>query len=109
MQQQLLLPARIFVGNRRWKVATDCSVPRSTAWQYSPQLALSDRVRVANGSFDLRQLRRTLGDAKELDRFKQRYAVEKATIEARRLGRSVLEQQLADGSVKLTISVGAEV
>lgn len=48
------------------------------------------------------------GDPKELDRFKQRYAVEKATIEARRLGRSVLEQQLADGSVKLTISVGAE-
>ncbi len=48
------------------------------------------------------------GDPKELDRFKQRYAVEKATIEARRLGRSVLEKQLADGSVKLTISVGAE-
>ncbi len=48
------------------------------------------------------------GDEKELDRFKQRYAVEKATIEARRLGRSVLEQQLADGSVKLTISVGAD-
>ena len=48
------------------------------------------------------------GDEQELNRFKQRYAVEKATIEARRLGRSVLEQQLADGSVKLTISVGAE-
>lgn len=48
------------------------------------------------------------GDAKELDRFKQRYAVEKASMEARRLGRSVLEQQLSDGSIKLTISVGAE-
>lgn len=48
------------------------------------------------------------GDPKELDHFKQRYAVEKATIEARRLGRSVVEQQLADGSIKLTISVGAE-
>lgn len=48
------------------------------------------------------------GDPKELDRFKQRYAVEKASMEARRLGRRVLEQQLADGSVKLTISVGAD-
>ena len=41
------------------------------------------------------------GAEKELDRFKQRYAVEKATIEARRLGRSVLEQSLSDGTVKL--------
>ncbi len=30
------------------------------------------------------------GDSKELDRFKQRYAVEKASMEARRLGRSCL-------------------
>ncbi len=48
------------------------------------------------------------GDTKELDRFKQRYAVEKATMEARRIGRAVLEQQLSDGSIKLTISAGAD-
>ena len=48
------------------------------------------------------------GDVKELDRFKQRYAVEKATIEARKLGRSVLEQSLPDGTVKLTISAGVD-
>lgn len=48
------------------------------------------------------------GDEKELDRFKQRYAVEKATIEAHRLGRSVLEQPLEDGTIKLTISAGVD-
>ena len=47
------------------------------------------------------------GDRKELDRFLQAYAVEKCRIEARRKGHSVTEQQLADGSIKVTIQVGA--
>ena len=46
------------------------------------------------------------GDQKRLDAFLQMYAVEKAKIEARRRGHSVSEQQLSDGSIKLTISVG---
>ncbi len=46
------------------------------------------------------------GPQEHLDRFMQSYAVEKATIEARKKGHSVIEQSLADGSVKLTISVG---
>jgi hypothetical protein len=33
-------------------------------------------------------------------------AVEKAAIEARRRGHSVVEQALPDGSIKLTINVG---
>jgi hypothetical protein len=45
------------------------------------------------------------GEQKELDRFLQSYAVEKAKIEARRHGHSVTEQQLQDGSVKLNIQV----
>jgi hypothetical protein len=45
------------------------------------------------------------GDQRELDRFLQAYAVEKAKIEARRRGHSVFEQPLADGSIKLTIQV----
>lgn len=45
------------------------------------------------------------GEQKELDRFLQGYAVEKAKIEARRHGHSVTERQLLDGSVKLTIQV----
>jgi hypothetical protein len=46
------------------------------------------------------------GDPKQLDRFFQGYAVEKARIEARRRGHTVTEQPLADGSIKLTIQVG---
>jgi hypothetical protein len=47
------------------------------------------------------------GDKRELDRFLQAYAVEKARIEARRQGHTVTEQSLADGSIKLTVQVGA--
>jgi len=46
------------------------------------------------------------GKQKELDRFVQGYAVEKAKIEARKKGYSVTEQQLTDGSIKLTVQVG---
>ncbi len=45
------------------------------------------------------------GDQKELDRFMQAYAVEKAKQEARRRGHSTTEQALPDGSIKLTIQV----
>ena len=45
------------------------------------------------------------GDQKELDRFMQAYAVEKAKLESRRRGHSTTEQTLADGSIKLTIQV----
>jgi hypothetical protein len=45
------------------------------------------------------------GKQAELDRFIQAYAVCRAQIEARKRGHSVTEQQLADGSIKLTIQV----
>ena len=46
------------------------------------------------------------GDQKHLDKFMQAYAVEKAKLEARRRGHATTEQTLADGSIKLVISVG---
>ncbi|MCD0458623.1 DUF1257 domain-containing protein [Roseiconus lacunae] len=46
------------------------------------------------------------GDPARLGQFLQAYAIERATLEARRNGNSVSEQQLTDGSVKLTIDVG---
>ena len=46
------------------------------------------------------------GDQKQLDKFMQAYAAEKVKIEGRRKGHVVTEQQLADGSLKLTIQVG---
>jgi hypothetical protein len=46
------------------------------------------------------------GEQQHLDRFLQMYAVEKAKIEARRRGNTCTEQQLADGSIKLTVNAG---
>jgi hypothetical protein len=45
------------------------------------------------------------GKQEELDKLLQAYAVEKAKAEARRVGHSVSEQALTDGSIKLTIQV----
>jgi hypothetical protein len=45
------------------------------------------------------------GAIKELHRFLQAYAVEKARLEARKHGHSVSEQVLTNGSIKLTIQV----
>jgi hypothetical protein len=46
------------------------------------------------------------GEQQHLDAFLQAYACEKAKIEARKKGHTVAEQQLPDGSIKLTIQVG---
>jgi hypothetical protein len=43
------------------------------------------------------------GDAEQLDRFLQAYAVEKAKLEARKKGYSVSEQALHDGSIRIEI------
>ena len=45
------------------------------------------------------------GEQKQLDRFLQAYACEKAKLAARRQGHSITEQPLADGSIKLLIQV----
>jgi hypothetical protein len=46
------------------------------------------------------------GKQEELDKLLQAYAVAKAKIEARRVGHTVTEQALANGSIKLTVQVG---
>ncbi len=46
------------------------------------------------------------GAQRHLDAFLQGYAVEKAMIEARRQGYACSEQQLNDGSIKVTVNVG---
>jgi len=48
----------------------------------------------------------TWGRQEHLDRLLQCYALEKARIEAQKRGHGVVEQALADGSVRLTITVG---
>ena len=46
------------------------------------------------------------GEQSHLDAFMQSYALEKAKIEARRRGHVCTEQELPDGSVKLTVNIG---
>ena len=46
------------------------------------------------------------GDPAQLGRFLQAYALERAAIEARKKGYTTTERALADGSVKLTVTVG---
>jgi len=46
------------------------------------------------------------GDSRQLDKFLQAYAAEKVKIEGRRKGHVVTEQQLVDGSIKLTVQIG---
>ena len=60
---------------------------------------------IATGELKYDNYSGSWGEQKELDRFLQAYAVEKARIEARRKGHTVTEQPLADGSIKLTIQV----
>jgi hypothetical protein len=45
------------------------------------------------------------GDQRELDKFLQAYAVERARLEARKKGYTVTEQSLPSGEIKLTIHV----
>ena len=61
---------------------------------------------VATGKVDFDNYGGRWGKQKELDRFVQGYAVEKAKIEARKKGHSVTEQQLEDGSIKVVVQVG---
>ncbi len=60
---------------------------------------------VATGQVSYDNYEGRWGDQKELDRFMQAYAVEKAKTEARRKGHAVVEHTLQDGSIKLTIQV----
>lgn len=72
---------------------------RLPGWQYPAVFDL------AAGSASYDNFNGHWGDQREMDRFLQMYAVERAKIEARKQGHSVTEQPLTDGSIKLTIQV----
>ncbi|MBI1313078.1 DUF1257 domain-containing protein [bacterium] len=62
---------------------------------------------LATGQLDYDNFEGRWGNRAHLNRLLQTYAVEKTRIEARRAGHSVTEQELADGSIRLTVSTGA--
>jgi len=49
------------------------------------------------------------GNLGELHKFLQAYATEKAKLAARQQGHTVTEQQLADGTIRLTVRMGGVV
>ena len=49
------------------------------------------------------------GERRVLDQFLQRYACERAKLEARRKGHTVTERTLVDGSIRLTIELAGGV
>lgn len=70
------------------------------AWRY-PVVFDTESGRVRYDNFGGRW-----GDQVELETFLQAYACECAKLEARRQGYVCTEQQLADGSIKLSINAG---
>jgi hypothetical protein len=69
-------------------------------WQY-PVVCKLDSGEVRYDNFGGRW-----GNGQRLDEFLQRYAVEKSKLEARKQGYTATEQNLADGSIKITIHTG---
>jgi len=64
---------------------------------------------LANGNVEYDNYEGEWGERRHLDALLQSYAVEKTKIESRRKGHTCIEQQLADGSIKLTVNVGGAV
>jgi hypothetical protein len=61
---------------------------------------------LASGSVRFDNFEGAWGQQRQLDKFLQAYAIERATLEARARGHQVTETTLTDGSVKLTLRVG---
>ena len=62
-------------------------------------------VNTTDGSLSYDNYNGAWGSQNELDKLLQAYAVEKASVEARKAGHTVTEQLLPNGSIKLTVQV----
>jgi len=78
-----------------------------TGWQVRlPEWRYPVVVDVNTGKLDFDNYGGRWGEQAHLDRLVQRYAVEKSKIEARKKGYTTTEQELNDGSIKLTVQIG---
>ncbi len=98
--KRLQLPEPVFGEAKLFSSTATGWAVRLPDWRY-PVVADVNTGTLAYDNYNGRW-----GEQKQLDRFMQGYAVEAATLEARRKGHSVMEQSLHDGSIKLTVSVG---
>ncbi|MCY2989041.1 MAG: DUF1257 domain-containing protein [Planctomycetota bacterium] len=101
--QRLRLPPPVEGTHRLFTSSATGLGVQLPKWRY-PVVCHTD-----TGQLEFDNFRGHWGDPAKLDQFLQSYAVEKAKIEARRRGNTCTEQQLADGSVKLTINVGGNI
>jgi len=94
LQEPVYGTARVF--------STDVSglIVKLPGWQF-PAV-----VDTASGAVQYDTFEGRWGAQTELDKLLQAYAVEKAKLEARRVGHSVTEQALPSGAIKLTVHVG---
>jgi hypothetical protein len=86
--------ARLYAGEASGLIV------RLPGWEY-PAVVDTDSGTVAYDNYGGRW-----GDPARLGLFLQAYAVEKAKLEARRAGHAVIEQTLADGSIRLAVGAG---
>ena len=96
---RLKWPEPVQGRHRLFSTTVDGLAVKAPRWQYPIVCDL------ASGELSYDNFEGRWGDPVELDRFKQSYAVEKTKIEARKQGRYVSEQTLADGTVQLTVEV----
>ncbi|WP_339749679.1 DUF1257 domain-containing protein [uncultured Rubinisphaera sp.] len=97
---RLRLPEPVFGEVKLFSSSATGWAVQLPEWRY-PVVCVVNAAKLAFDNFGGRW-----GDPKQLDRFQQIYAVQKATMEARKRGHSVIEQPLEDGSIKLTVNVG---
>lgn len=97
---QLRLPEPVFGATKLFSGSKTGWAVQLPEWRYP---VVAD---VATGKVDFDNYGGRWGKQKELDRFVQRYAVEKCRIESRKKGHTVTEQQLEDGSIKVVVQVG---
>ena len=100
---RLRLPEPVFGATKLFSSSATGWAVQLPEWRY-PVVCDVATAKIAFDNYEGRW-----GEQKQLDRFLQGYAVEKAKIEARKKGHSVIEQPLEDGSIKLTVSVGGAV
>ena len=93
------LPEPVFGKTRLFSGEAEGLAVQLPDWQYP---VVCD---TASGTVRFDNFGGRWGEQKHLDRFIQAYAVEKCRLEARRTGRTMTEQTLADGSIKLTIQI----
>lgn len=100
---QLRLPTPVYAKTQLFNSEATGYCVQLPNWRF-PVVCELENGQIAYDNFEGRW-----GRKQELESLIQNYAIEKAKLEARRAGHTVVERLLEDGSVKLTINVAETV